>query len=210
MEKIVIIGGGGHAKVVASIIKKLKNFDLLGYTDRENRGTLLGAPYLGADEALASIIKQHGKCSAALGIGYLGKGDLRERIVEKLRGLGFTTPAVISPNAVINEEIQIGEGTIVMDGVVINSGSRIGRYAIINTQASIDHDCEIGDFTHIAPGVTLSGGVKVGARSFVGAGATVAQYKTIGDRCIIGAGAVVVNDCLEPGIYLGVPAIRKL
>lgn len=208
-EKIIVIGGGGHAKVIVSILKKINIFDITGYTDKENRGPLLGMPYMGTDEAFSSLIKQYGACAAVLGIGYLGKNDLRERLVEKLRGLGFTMPAIISPAVVVNEDVEIGEGTVVMDGVVVNTGTRIGKYAIINTRASIDHDCEIGDFVHIAPGVTLSGGVKVGARSLVGVGATVVQYKTIGDRCIIGAGAVVAKDCLESGTYVGVPA-KKL
>ena len=210
MEKIVIIGGGGHAKVVASMIKKLGTFEILGYTDSETRGPLLGMAYLGKDEVLPRLKKDHPQLSAVLGIGYLGNVDLRERLVEKLRGLEFTMPAIISPHAVINEEVQIGEGTVVMDGVVINSGTHIGRYAIINTRASVDHDCVVGDFTHLAPGVTLSGGVKVGAYSLIGVGASVVQYKTIGDHCIIGAGAAVTKDCLGPGTYVGVPAKKSV
>ncbi|MBI2552452.1 acetyltransferase [Candidatus Uhrbacteria bacterium] len=209
MQKIVVIGGGGHAKVVTSILKKLNTFEILGYTDRENQGPLLYLPYIGTDDVLHDIKARHGECAAVLGLGYLGKDDLRERLVEKLRGLGFTMPAIVSPTAVVNEDVQIGEGTVVMDGVVINSGTRIGRYAIINTRASIDHDCVIGDFTHIAPGVTFSGGVKVGSHSLIGVGATVVQYKTIGDHCTVGAGAAVTKDCLEPGTYVGIPA-RKI
>lgn len=206
MQKIVVIGGGGHAKVVASIVKKLGKFEILGYTDNENHGSLLGMPYLGTDEVLPRLKKDQPQCVAVLGIGYLGNDDVRAHLVEKLRGFGFAMPAIVSPATVVNEDVQIGGGTVVMDGVVINSGTRIGFYAIINTSASIDHDCEIGDFTHIAPGVSLSGGVKIGAYSLLGIGASVVQYKTIGERCIIGAGAVVVKDCLGPGTYVGVPA----
>lgn len=196
--------------MVASILKKLGTFEILGYTDNKDRGPLLGMPYLGNDEMLPGFKKQYSHLCAVLGIGYLGEGDMRQRLVENLRALGVTIPTIISPQAVINEEVKIGEGTVVMDGVVVNSGTRIGKYVIINTRASIDHDCEIGDFTHIAPGVTLSGGVKVGIHSFVGVGATVVQYKTVGDQCIIGAGAVVTTDCLESGVYVGIPARRQI
>lgn len=209
-EKMVMVGGGGHAKVVASIVKKLGTFEILGYTDNENRGQLLNMPYLGTDEVLGHLKEQYLHLSAVLGIGYLGEGDARQRLVEKLRTIGITIPAIVSPQAIINEEVEIGEGTVVMDGVVVNSGTRIGNYVIVNTRASIDHDCEIGDFTHIAPGVTLSGGVKVGARTLVGVGATVVQYKTIGDQCLIGAGAVVTTDCSESGVYIGIPARRQI
>lgn len=207
---IIVVGGGGHAKVIVSILKKINRFRILGYTDKEDRGYLLGIPYLGNDSKLPSLKAQYKQCAAVIGIGYLGEGDVREKLIDDLRGLGFSFPAIISPTAVVNEEVVIGEGTVIMDGVVINSGSRIGRYVIINTRASIDHDCEIGDFTHIAPGVTLSGGVKVGVRSIVGVGATAVQSTTIGDGCIIGAGAVVVKDCIETGTYVGVPAKKLL
>lgn len=209
MSRIVIVGGGGHAKVIAGILKKIDRFEILGYTDKEDHGLLLGLPYLGGDEVLPEVIKQQTDCAAVLGIGYLGEGDWRERLAEKLQQLGFLFPVIVSPTAVINEEVKIGEGTVVMDGAVINSGTQIGRQVIINTRVSIDHDCEIGDFTHIAPGVTLSGAVKVGARTLLGTGVAVVQYKTIGERCIIGAGAAVVKDCLEPGTYVGVPARRR-
>lgn len=207
---IIVIGGGGHAKVIVSILKKMEIFDIVGYTDKKDRGNLLGIPYLGDDSRLHDLKVQYGQCAAVIGVGYLGKDNLRERLMDNLRGLGFILPAIISPTAVINAEVVIGEGTVVMDGVVVNSGTRIGQCVIVNTRASVDHDCEIGDFAHIAPGVTLSGGVKVGARSLIGVGATVVQYATIGDDCIIGAGAVVAKDCIEPGTYVGVPAKKFL
>jgi len=208
MKKIVILGGGGHAKVVASILKKLIAFEIVGYADKEDRGSLLGIPYLGSDEALVELKERCGQCAAVLGVGYLGNSNLREQLVESFNTL-FLMPAVVSPQAVINEDVVVGDGTVVMDGVIVNSGTRIGKYVIINTRASIDHDCEVGDFVHIAPGAIVCGGVKVGAHSLVGAGAIVVQYKTIGERCMIGAGAVVVKDCIEPGTYVGVPA-KKL
>lgn len=205
-EKIVIIGGGGHAKVVASILKQLPAFEVLGYTDREDRGSLLGLPYLGEDGELLRIKAHTPHCAAVLGVGTLGDTALVERLYAQAQELGFFLPTIISPAAVVAEDVKIGQGTVIMSGVVINAGTRIGRGAIINTNSSLDHDCAIGDFTHIAPGVTLSGGVKVGSRCLVGTGASIIHYKTVGDQCIIGAGAVVVKDCLESGTYVGIPA----
>lgn len=195
--------------MVASIIKKLDTFEIVGYVANDDSGLLLGIRYLGTDVVLQNIKTQYPDCAAVLGIGYLGKGQLREQLVDKLNVFGFAFPTIVSSRAVVNEEVEIDEGAVVMDGVVINSGTHIGRYAIVNTCASIDHDCEISDFVHIAPGVTFSGGVKVGASSLIGVGAAVVQYKTIGDHCIVGAGAVVTTDCLEVGTYVGVPA-KKL
>ena len=95
-----------------------------------------------------------------------------------------------------------------MDGVVINSGTSVGKGVILNTHCSIEHDCEIGSFTHIAPGAILSGDVVVAKEVLVGAGAVVCQNKLIGDDCVIGAGAVVITDCTDSSTYAGVPAKR--
>jgi len=209
MVKIVVIGGGGHAKVVISILKKLNNYEIIGYTDIENKGEILGVEYLGSDKILEELFLNKNIKNVAIGIGQIKNVEFRKRTIKKLIKIGFEFPVIISPDSVINEDVKIGQGTVVMDGVIINSGSFIGDFSIINTKVSIDHDCKIGDFVHIAPGVTISGGVKIGSDTFIGAGATIIQYKKIGENIIIGAGSVVVNDLIESGTYIGSPA-RKV
>ena len=209
MGKIIIVGGGGHAKAVITIIKKIKKYRLLGYVDVKDQGTILGVPYLGDDQKLPGLLKRNPRCGAVLGVGYVVISPKRRELSDKLRKIGFQLPAIVSPTAVINEEVTIGGGTVVHDNVVVNSGTHIGECAIINNASSIDHDCRIGDFVHIAPGVILSGGVVVGNDSLLGVGCRVLQYKTIGQNCIIGAGAAVIKDCLKPGVYVGIPAKNR-
>jgi len=204
MEEIIIIGGGGHSKVVISILKKIGKYKIIGYTDIENQGPILGIEYIGTDED----INNYNVSMAAIGIGVLENFKIRYEIVNNYVKKGFIFPSILSPCAVVNECVSIGEGTVLMDGVIINSGTSIGNFSIINTRSSIDHDCKIGDFVHIAPGVTLSGGVQIGNNSLIGIGSTVVQYKTIAKNCIIGAGTVITKDCLEPGKYAGVPMKR--
>ncbi len=211
MTDIVVIGGGGHAKVVISIIKKINNFKIIGYTGPEDRGRILGIDYLGNDDVLRQVKRDHPSSSAVISIGMLKNLDAQKRkqLFELAVTLGFKLPPVTSPDAIINENVKIGDGTVVMDGVIINSGTVIGEGVILNTSCSIDHDCKVGSFTHVAPGATLSGGVTVGKNVLVGAGATVTQYKTIADNVLIGAGSVVTQDFTEAGIYVGNPARLK-
>jgi sugar O-acyltransferase (sialic acid O-acetyltransferase NeuD family) len=206
MAKIIVIGGGGHAKVVISVLNKLKKFELLGYTDRVNNGRILGAKYLGNDSVLPAIKKKHPTCEAVIGVGNVKISDLREKIDHQLEKLKFKLPALVSPTAIVNRDVDVGEGTVIMDGVVIQPGTKIGACAIINTGALIDHDCSVGDYVHVAPGAVLCGGVQVGRGSLVGAGSTVIQYKKVGKDCLIGAGSTVIRDCLKPGTYFGLPA----
>lgn len=207
MDKLVIIGGGGHAKVLISIIKRLKKYEITGYTDTQDNGSILGAPYLGNDEILAKQ-KSNGICKAVLGIGQIKNYQQRRNIVKKIKELGFVFPAIVAPSAIINEEVYLGEGTVVMDGVVINSGVKIGPFSIVNTKSSVDHDCTIDEFVHLAPGVTLSGDVHVQRNTLIGSGASVIHGITIGQGCIIGAGAAVMRNCKSNGLYLGSPAKR--
>ena len=115
----------------------------------------------------------------------------------------------MNPVAVISRRVEIGKGTVVMAGAVINSDTTIGEGCIINTCSSVDHDNRLGDFVHIAVGTHLCGTVEVGSRTWVGAGATVSNNISICDDCVIGAGAVVVKDIKEKGTYIGVPARKK-
>lgn len=208
MEKIIIIGGGGHAKVLISILKRINIYEIVGYTDINNKDKILGVRYLGNDSCLSELFRK-GVKNAVLGLGHLKKNKLRKRILMEIQNLNFKFPKIISNTATINEEVEIGCGTVVMDGAIINSGTKIGKFCIINTKSSIDHDCIIGDHTHIAPGVTLSGGVNIGNNVLICAGATIIQNKIIVEGTTVGAGATVINNIDEIGVYIGVPAKRQ-
>jgi len=209
VEAIVIIGGGDHAKVIINLVKKIGKYDIIGYIDNESHGLILGVPFLGSDNDLDNIAERHPGCHAAIGIGHLSISDRRKNIFLNLKTKGFLFPSLISPDSIVNEEVTIDEGAVVMDGCIIQPGVSIGKCVIVNTRSSMDHDCAIGDFAHVAPGVTLSGSVSIGEGAILGAGSVVTQGKNIAPNCIIGAGATIVSDCLEQGIYLGTPGRKK-
>ncbi len=208
MDKIIVLGGGGHAKVLISIIKRLNTFKILGYTDTRDNGLILEVPYLGTDYELEKLAKQ-GIKKAVIGIGQIKTYQLRQRVARNAQSLGFGFPPIISPSAIINEEVLLAEGVVVMDGVVINSGTKIGAFSIVNTNASVDHDCTVDEFVHIAPGVTLSGSVHVQRFTLIGTGAVVIQGISIGEGCVIGAGASIMRNCEPNGLYT-VPPVRRI
>jgi sugar O-acyltransferase (sialic acid O-acetyltransferase NeuD family) len=207
MHKIVVIGGGGHAKVLISILKK-SGYEVTGYTDRQDRGSILGIAHLGDDRILPELARAHGSGMAVIGIGKIDFSDSRIRLQQELSAMGFVFPVISSPDAVVNEAVVLGAGTVVFDGVVVNSGVETGRACIINTNSTVEHDCRIGDNVHIAPGVTLSGGVTIGDNCMIGTGACVIQSVTLCERCLIGAGSTVVKDIAVAGTYVGNPARR--
>lgn len=188
MDKIVVIGGGGHAKVVISIIKKTHSYNILGYSDIEDKGKLLGICYFGNDDELSAMDNKH---KLVLGIGQIRNLESRRKIVETFLKSGFKFETIISTDAIVNEEVAVDDGTIIMDGVVINSGTSIGKYSIINTKVTVDHDCRIGDFVHIAPGCTVCGEVIIGDNTFIGAGSIITNGAEIGNDQFIKAHSLV-------------------
>jgi sugar O-acyltransferase (sialic acid O-acetyltransferase NeuD family) len=136
----------------------------------------------------------------------VGDNHVRIEIVKKLVGTKFYT--AIHPSAVIADTVKIGEGTVIMAGVVINVDTEIGKHCIINTAVTIDHDNRIGDFVHISPGAHLAGGVSVGEHSWICTGAVIINNIHVGEDVVLGASARALKDIDVPGVYVGTPARR--
>lgn len=208
MDAIVVIGGGGHAKVVIGILRKLKAHHILGYTDLKDNGSILGVSFLGSDDELDKLALKRNGLNTALAVGQVGLGKRRCEIWERHQLLHLSFPVIVSPGAIVNEGVSGGEAAVVMDGAVINAGASLGRGAIVNTNSTVEHDVVLEDWVHVATGATVCGGVTVGRFSMIGAGATVIEGLKIAPECIVGAGTTVVRDLTEPGVYVGSPARR--
>lgn len=195
MEKIIILGKGGHAESLADIIEREKKYEIAGYVVNDISGNLEDEiyPVIGNDLELEQIFED-GIRNAAIGIGYLGKSDVRERLWDKLKAIGFSLPVICDPSAILARSVKFGEGTMVGKGAIVNANASVGKMCIINTGAIIEHDCEIEDFSHISVGSVLCGNARVGRASLVGANATIIQGKSIGSKCIIGAGVTIRKD----------------
>lgn len=208
LKKIIVVGGGGNAKVITGILQKLNSFDIIGYTDLNDKGRLLGIPYLGNDEIIDDLITPDEKLSVVIGVGQTNITSLRSKIYSKLKNKNINLPTIISPDALINREVDFGEATIIYDRCFINFGAEIKKGVIVNSGCILEHDCKLGNFVNISPGCVIGGGVNIGENSFIGLGARIIQSITICSDCTIGAGAVVLRDCNEPGLYAGIPAER--
>jgi len=209
--KIVLVGGGGHCKTVVSVLKKLEAYEIVGISDLpESLGTsLLGIEVKYTDENL-SVLYNSGIQHALITLGSVGVSEKRKDLYYMVKDIGFTIPSIVSKEAIVEESVLIGEGTIVMPGAIINPCTAIGKNCIINTGAIIEHDCYIGDHVHIAPGVTLSGSVKIGNYSHIGTGSSIIQNIAVGDRVMIGAGSVIVRNVSDDKKVFGVPAKERL
>lgn len=190
MEDIILVGYGGHAKSVADSIERQGQFNIIGYTDLEKHDSQY--EYLGTDEVLQSYFNR-GTKNAAICIGYLGKGELRQKIYNKLKNIGFSFPIIIDPSAIVSDNSQIGEGTFIGKGAIVNAEASVGKMSIINTMSIIEHDCIIGNFAHVSVSAVICGQAQVGDAAFIGANSTVIQCRKVLEKQIVPAGAVIRN-----------------
>lgn len=206
---IVIVGFGGHSRVILNILERdyKDYYKILGYIDKEKKDSSL--KYLGNDDSLIKIYRKGISENVIMGMGKISLDSRRERIIQNLLEIGFNFPQVISKKAIINKDVVIGNGAQILDNVVINCNSTIGKFCIVNTSTVIEHDVFIDDYTHIGPNAVICGGTGIGKSCFIGANSTVIQNINIVDDVLIGAGSVVVKDIKKSGVYAGVPA-RKL
>ncbi len=198
MTEVVIIGAGGHGKVIADIIEKSGDRVVGFLDDNPPSSQILNYPMLG-------VTSDCEKYTDKKFIIAIGNNKIRQKIATQYK-LNYYT--AIHPNAVIGRDVVIGEGTCVMAGCVINVSTRIGKHCIINSGSVVEHDNILGDFVHLSPKAALCGTVCVGDCTHIGAGATIRNNTSITKNCIIGVGGAVVEDIMQEGTYCGVPAKR--
>jgi UDP-perosamine 4-acetyltransferase len=201
-ERVVVVGGGGHAKVLVDVLEQAGGFEIVGFVSMEEHETLYRYPRLGNDETLPAVFRS-GITSAVVAIG---DNKRRQLSIHLLRTYGFKLTNAISPAAIISKWATIGDGAAILPGAVVNADSRLGDGVIVNTNASIDHDCVVGGCVHIAPGANVAGRVRLGEGVLLGIGSSVIPGVTIGPWTLVGAGAAVVTDLPANAVAVGVPA----
>ena len=197
-KKLLIIGAGGHGKVVADVAKSMNKYEEICFLD-DNITKRFIYPILGKIEEAFKYVDTHDFFVA------IGNHNVRQSIMESLN---VDCATLIHANSIIGSNVKIGKGCVIMPGTVINAGTTIGNGVIVNTSSSVDHDCEINDFCHISVGAHVCGTVSIGTRTWMGAGATVINNINICNDCMIGAGAGVISDINEFGTHVGVPACK--
>jgi UDP-perosamine 4-acetyltransferase len=203
----IILGGGGHARVVAELLRKI-GAKIEGYTDPSSASSLgYDIDYLGGDDVLKDYSQS--EVRLVLGVGSSRSNQARARLFGEMKEEGFTFSSIVHPSAVFASDVSMDEGVQLMAGSVVQSRTSLARNAIVNTNAAVDHDCRIGPNVHVAPGSTISGGVVLEEAVHVGAGASIIQGVCVGTGSTIGAGAVVINDVPPNTTVVGVPAQPK-
>lgn len=208
--KVLLLGSGGHAKVLIDCLHQLSDIEILGMLDTDPARVgqqVLGERVLGTEEIIGKYTPEEVCLVNAVGSSNLPTS--RQKLFTKFKLLGYSFLSVIHPAAIISKDAKLGEGIQLMVGSVVQPGCVVGDNVILNTGASIDHDCQIGNHVHLAPGVICSGHVSIGDCSHIGVGSVIIQNISIGSYCLVGAGAVVINNFADNSKIVGVPAEKQ-
>jgi sugar O-acyltransferase (sialic acid O-acetyltransferase NeuD family) len=202
---VVLIGAGGHGRVVLDILRAAGVHKPIGFLDADPQltgQTIGGLPVLGQVNLLPKLKAQKVKGV----IISIGDNSPRRRYFQKVVSHGFDLVNAIHPGSQVSPTARLGRNVVIAAGAVISTDARLGDGVIVNTSAVVDHECEIGRAVHICPSATLAGRVRVGDETFIGLGCNIIQCLKIGSRAVVGAGAVVIQDVPDGATVVGVPA----
>ncbi|WNF22643.1 acetyltransferase [Mesobacillus jeotgali] len=198
----ILIGAGGHSKVVLDILLS-SHQKIFGFLDDNRMGNFASYPVLGRIDEIDKIIQEFVNPKFIVTIG---DNHARKRIVKGLESLNINFGQAIHPSAIIGSNVSLGSGTVVMANTVINHSAEIGNHVIINTGSTIDHDCVVGNYSHVSPGANLAGNVALSELVHFGIAACAIQGIKVGRNSIVGAGSVVIRNLPAKTVSVGNPA----
>jgi sugar O-acyltransferase (sialic acid O-acetyltransferase NeuD family) len=194
-QKLLILGGGGHAKMCIDVLKQMKTFQIYGIIDEnlEIGSSIMGIPVIGRDEDLQRLFDE-GYRLIINGIGAITNHARRESIYEKLKKIGFSLPNIIHPAASVEPSAILGEGNQIMANATVGSDVKIMNNCIVNIGAIISHESILHDNVHVSPGAILAGSVVVNENTLIGMGSTIYLNVKVGKDVLIFNGCNVTKD----------------
>jgi sugar O-acyltransferase (sialic acid O-acetyltransferase NeuD family) len=207
--KTIIIGAGGHARVVYDILSADQNVEVAAFVDNSPRGSdekIMGIPVVGDHDVVPEYVSEKDVTGFIVAVG---DNEIRRSHYETYVEMGLEPVSAIHPDATISETAVIGRGTVVASGAIVTTNAVVGENAILNTGSVVEHESEIGSHAHVGPGTTIAGRVTVGDGTFVGMGSSVKDYTEVGEDAVVGAGSVVLDDVPSDTLVVGTPAEEK-
>ena len=197
MTPILLIGGGGHCRSCIDVIEAEGKYKIAGIVNQPGGNTdpFLGYEVLGDDGDLPELFKKYK--IALITVGQIKSADLRVKLFQQLRSLGFELATIISPRAYVSKNASLGAGTIVMHDSLVNAGAKIGNNCILNTKSLVEHDAIVEDHCHISTSSVVNGGTIIREKTFIGSNTITKEYITVGKNSVIGGGLRVVSDVQE-------------
>ncbi len=200
-RKIIIVGTGGHASVIADAIRAQTEFEIAAVCD--DSASRIGAEF---EQLTVTSFSDVDPRDVPWAIVAIGDNHARRTKAAEVQNLGFRLATIVHPSATVSPSATLGSGSVVFAGAVVNARAVLGDNVIVNTGASIDHHANVEDDVHVAPGARLAGDVTINRGAFIGMGACVLPGVSVGKNAVVGAGAIVVRSVQDEVTVVGTPA----
>ncbi|MDT3698296.1 MAG: acetyltransferase [Thermincola sp.] len=202
MSGLLVVGAGGHGKVVADTAEAMGQWEHIAFLDDKypSVSSIMDWPVIGTLDQALPLQDKFSDLTVAV-----GNNTRRVELLYFFAKLGFNPVVIAHPRAFVSERAVIEAGSVVLAQAAVNAGAKIGFGSIINTGATVDHNCMLGEGVHLSPGVHLAGEVKIGRYSWLGVGSSVIPAVNIGENVTVGAGAAVIKDIESNIKVVGVP-----
>lgn len=200
MDKLILIGGGGHCRSVIDAAESV-GLRITGVLERPGaESDACSYPVVGCDDDIPRLVADH---SFIISLGSIADPSRRVAIARLVEEAGGQFARVVASTARLSPHAQLGPGSVLLHHALVNAGAEVGSNCIINSGAIVEHDVKVGDFTHVSTHATVNGGCRIGRRCFIGSATVIAQGVEIPDDTVIGAGSLVLHSITRPGKYFG-------
>jgi len=205
VNNLIVVGAGGHCRVILSVLKYYENFSVMGIADRtsQTKGEKISDCVIQYSWNDFKKIYKNGTRHAAIAIG---NNEERKELFLELTDIGFKIPTIIHPASLIEKDAVIENGSLICMGAKIGTKVHIGKSCVVYTGSILDHEVKLGDFVYLSPGCNIAGQVSIDDSSFIGLGSTIIEKTSIGSNVTVGAGSVVLNNIPDNTVVAGVPA----
>ncbi|HET8887033.1 MAG TPA: NeuD/PglB/VioB family sugar acetyltransferase [Salinimicrobium sp.] len=205
-EDVIILGKGGHAKTIIDMIEEQGIYNIVGVTDYEvSEAEFAGYPVLGTDDVLPGYFKK-GVKNAVIGVGGFRNNDLRIKLFNRAKKVGFNLPVIVHHSAIVSKTSKIGEGTVIKRGAIVDTDVTIGKNNVLELGSTVGHESKVGDHVLISANSIVSAYDIIEDDVFLAVSSTIISGLKVCSGTLIGAGSVVVKDIEQPGTYFGLPA----
>lgn len=191
IEKIILVGGGGHCKSCIDVIESEGKFQIAGIVDVEPKlgSKVLGYEICWTDKDLSKLVAKN--YCFLITVGQIKNVDLRVNLFNELKKMDAVLPVIVAPTAYVSSHAVVSEGTVIMHHSIINAAASIGKNCIINSNSLIEHDAFIEDFCHISTGAIVNGGAVIGKKSFIGSNSVIVQEVKVESSSFIRAHSLI-------------------
>ena len=176
MQKLILLGGGGHCKSCIDVIEQEGKYEIAGILDNEEflGQKILGYEFIGTDDDIGKFVNEGHVF--LITVGQIKTVSIRKKIFSLLKENSARMATVVSPRAYVSKHANIAKGTIIMHDALVNASASLGENCIINSKALIEHDVIIEDFCHISTSAVINGGARVKEGTFFGSNAVSKEH----------------------------------